>query len=183
MAHTERLNLMNANTQRNLNLSTTIKHNGSSVQFTFRSNHLFYDPNCGVVSVVVDNDGKANMVDIPPSDRSSTKQLGEWNDRLRLLCQELYDGKVTGNGERIRYVSNELILADGHKLTVFGRPMYDINDVLDFVRGVVVNWLDPSGAYPPSRRDIDDITIAANWPTESCKACHHPCLLRNSYYH
>lgn len=173
---------MNVNFQRKLNLCTAVYHNGRLVRLTFSSNHNFYDPKVGSISVAVNADGKAQLIS-SQSNGIPNEASAEWNDRLRQLCQKLFDGQITPDGQRIRYVSENPIIAESNKLIVFAYPKIDINEVLDFVRPIVVAWLDPCNAYEPSQRDVDDLTIAVDRKPVHCQSCQHPCLLRRSCSH
>ena len=176
---------MNVNFQRKLNLCTAVYHNGRLVRLTFSSNHNFYDPKAGSISVAVDADGKAQLIS-SQSNGIPNETSAEWNDRLRQLCQKLFDGQITPDGQRIRYVSENPenpIIAESNKLIVFAYPKIDINEVLDFARPIVVAWLDPCNAYEPSQRDVDDLTIAVDRKPVHCQSCQHPCLLRRSCSH
>lgn len=172
---------MNVTTQQTLRLSVTVDHNGERVRLVFRSNHCFYDPRTGGVRVKTDDDGRAQLVN-NWSSGTPNHALPEWNNRLCQLCQTLFDGQSTPNGRRIHYVNETSIIANGNELTVFAYPI-DINVILDFVRPIIVKWLDPNDAYPPSRRNIDDVTIVPDSKPCRCQTCQLPCLLQQSYSH
>lgn len=190
---------MNVTTQQTLRLGVTVNDNGERVRLVFRSNHCFFDPDAGSVSVEADNNGRAQLASNWPSDMSSNA-LPEWNDRLRQLYQALFDGQPTPDGRRIYYVNETPMIANGNELTVF-TYLHEIKAILDFVRPIIVKWLDPSDAYSPSRRYIDDVTIVpdsesvpdskpvANGESvpdsksHRCQSCKQQCPLRQSCSH